>query len=352
MYVEKYVDKRWEMKTLKTLLKVLLAGCCAVFILSILLMPYSTIPVHIKNPDKNTDYVWPSNAKWMKMTEGIAWGKYDEKGYNNAEVIENPDIIVLGSSHMEATNITNEENMTYILNEKIGDRYSVYNMGISGHHLYKVSKYLPVNLELFESTPKAVIIETDSVNIDQKNVDKLLEGNVDFTPSYDTGIIRKLQMVPFLRIVHQNIDSGLLKLFMPEISAKTTSSVKPQEKSSIDEKPYETLLKYIGDIGKEYSTHIIICYHPTGVLNKDGTLSYNCEEYSDVFKKYAEENGITYVNLQSEFEKMYIEKNLVSHGFTTGKVEYGHLNRYGHKKMAEALYETINKLEKEKVICK
>lgn len=340
------------MKTLKTLLKVFLAGCTAVLILSLLLVPYSTIPIHIKNPDMNTDYVWPSNAKWMKMTEGIAWGKYDEKGYNNAKVIDNPDIIVLGSSHMEATNITNKENMTYILNEKIGDRYSVYNMGISGHHLYKVSKYLPVNMELFEKTPKAVIIETDSVNINQSDVDKLIEGKIDFTPSYDTGIVRKLQMVPFLRVVHQNIDGGLLKLFMPETSAEATPVPEVKKDSKVDEKPYETLLRYIGGIGEKYSSHIIICYHPTGSLNADGTLSYNCDEYSAIFQKYAEENGVTFINLQEEFKKMYLEDHVVPHGFITGKVEYGHLNRYGHKKMAEVLFDTINKLEKENVICK
>lgn len=340
------------MKILKNLLKVMLSGCTAVLILSVLLMPYSFTPVHVQNPDKNTDYVWGANAKWMKMTEGIAWGKYDEKGYNNASVIDNPDVIVLGSSHMEATNVKTEENMTFILNEKVGDRYSVYNMGISGHHLYKVSKYLPNNLELFEKTPKVVIIETDSVKIEQKEVDKVLNGKVDFTPSYDTGLIRNMQMVPFFRVVHQNIDSGLLDLFMPDNSSGTAATGTVEENTPIDERPYETLLKYIGDIGKEHSSHIIICYHPTGTLNKDGTLSYDTGEYSEIFRKYCEENDITYVNLENEFQDMYAKEKVTAHGFSTGKVEYGHLNRYGHRRMAEKMAEVINKLEEEKIICR
>ena len=74
------------MKLLKKFLKCILAGIVAVAILSLILIPYSTMPVHVNNPNKNTDYVWSPNAIWSRMTEGISFGKFDNKEIGRAHV--------------------------------------------------------------------------------------------------------------------------------------------------------------------------------------------------------------------------------------------------------------------------
>lgn len=93
------------MKVLKACFKVIAAGLASIVIICGLLFFYCIIPVHEENTRGNTDYVWPSNSIWVNAKEWISFGKNDEKGFNNISVIENPDIIVLGSSHMEATNV-------------------------------------------------------------------------------------------------------------------------------------------------------------------------------------------------------------------------------------------------------
>lgn len=104
------------MKIIKGFGKILFAGILSIIILSLLLCLYSVTPVHIENKKRNTDYVWPANSVWVKMTEGTAYGKFDENGYNNKTVVNNPDIIVLGSSHMEALNVMQDQNASYLLN--------------------------------------------------------------------------------------------------------------------------------------------------------------------------------------------------------------------------------------------
>ena len=46
---------------------------------------------------------------------------------------ETCDDLILGSSHAESMNVMRNENMCALLNEKFDGKYSVYNMGISGH---------------------------------------------------------------------------------------------------------------------------------------------------------------------------------------------------------------------------
>ena len=75
------------------------------------------------------------------MTEGIAHGRFDANGYNNLAVIENPNILLLGSSHMEAVNVNQDENIAFLLANELNGTHSVYNLGISGHNFIKVCKY-------------------------------------------------------------------------------------------------------------------------------------------------------------------------------------------------------------------
>lgn len=107
------------MKFIKGLLKVIASGIVAVAIICGLLCFYDIKPIHKENPKGNTDFVWLPNSIWVKATEGIAFGKFDANGFNNKSVISNPDIIVLGSSHMEAFNVMQNENSAYLLSQKL-----------------------------------------------------------------------------------------------------------------------------------------------------------------------------------------------------------------------------------------
>lgn len=107
------------MKLIKLFTKTALAGITAVASLSLLMCFYSITPVHIENPKGNTDYVWIPNSRWVQMTEGISWGRFDSNGFNNLNVVDEPDIVVLGSSHMEAKNVMQDQNAAYLLAERL-----------------------------------------------------------------------------------------------------------------------------------------------------------------------------------------------------------------------------------------
>ncbi len=339
------------LKALRKGLKIILAGIAAIAILCGLFSVYFLSPIHVANPKGNTDYVWPANARWIQMKEGISWGKYDANGYNNLQVIDNPDILVLGSSHMEATNVMQHETTAAVLNDLLGGRYGVYNLGISGHHFTKVCKYLPVTMELYEQAPDVIIIETDSVSFTRKEVDELLSGEVDVTPSHDSGLMVFLQKLPFFRLGYHQLNGGLLDLLLPEKESETKNASGPQDKNP-DETVYQDLFAYIHDVMEDYDTQVIIFYHPTESIRDDGTLTFSHPAETVLFEACCQENGILFLNMETAFLEMYEQEQKLPHGFTNGEAGVGHLNAAGHACIAQELAKAIAQLEKAGALCK
>ena len=111
------------MKVLRGLFVFVAAAVVSVVIVSLLLCFYSILPVHKANTEGTTDYVWPANSVWVNVTEGVSFGRFDSNGFNNASVVDCPDIIIAGSSHMEATYVMQDENVGFILSEYFKDEY-------------------------------------------------------------------------------------------------------------------------------------------------------------------------------------------------------------------------------------
>lgn len=338
------------MKKVTGFLKMVLAGILAVAILCLIFTPYTFTLIHKSNKGGNTDYIWPANARWFKMTEGISTGKFDSNGFNNLEAIDNPDILILGSSHMEATDVPQGDNLTAVINDIFDGQYRAYSMGISGHTLTKVVNYLPVSMELFENDPKYVVIEISNPVVKQSAVDNIRNGTVSVDPSYDTGIIATLQKFPFIRLVYQQISGGLLKLFMP---SRTPSTPKAQAPDPISEEAYDGMLTCIREAMGDSESRVIIMYHATEILQEDGSVTFDeNKEAVTMFSQKCEEYGFTFLNMTEAFTEMYENEHKLPHGFITGAIGTGHLNTDGHRVMAETLAEVINRLDQEDELCK
>lgn len=334
------------------IIKFLLAGVVAIALLSLILSFYSFLPIHIPNPRGNTDYVWPSGSYYFTTAEGMAYGKFDTNGFNNPSVIESPDVLVLGSSHMEGTNLLQSENVSTVLNDIFenrqggGSAYKAYNEGISGHTLYKVSQYLDPSLSLYDTPPKYVVIETSSVVMTDELASSVINHTVEFTESHSTGLIAALQRVRFFRVLYSNLKNGILKRILPELysSAPATSS----SSIGVDEIDFDALdsyFEYISGIADKYGTKVIIVYHPTETLSEDGGLIFKENLESTAFAEKAAEWGIYYIDLTDAFLKEYDVNHHVPHGFETGKLCKGHLNRYGHKVFAYSVANLITAIE-------
>ena len=338
------------MKPIKTLFKTVLAGLTALAILCVLMLGYYYIPLRENNSKQNTDYVWAKNTPWVSLTEGVSFGMTDADGFINKDVVENPDILFLGSSHTESMNVLQSENMCALLNDKFDGKYSAYNMGISGHTIYKVVQYLNTTLNIYPNAPKYTIIETSDVALTDSAVQQALSGEVKKTKVVDTGLLYQMQKVPYFRMMYHQLDTGMLDMLTDKKKANNaTTNAKPEavEKVEIDEKPYDEMLGYLQKLEKEDNTQIIVMFHPFETINADGSISFAQAECAEIFSKSAQKYDIGFVDMTEDFEKMYYEEHHVPHGFSTGEIGAGHINKYGHAAIADRLYRYIESSEVE-----
>lgn len=328
--------------TILYLLKILVAGLVAVAILSLMLFFVSITPIHLDNPKGNTDYVWLPDSIWVNTTEGISFGRVDSDGFNNEKVIVDPDILLVGSSHMEAKNVFYSQSVSGILSKDFEGTYSVYNVGISGHHFYKACQYLPDNLELYKNSLKYIVVETSDINLTSDKVEETLSHTVEKTPSYAVGLIAKLQKIPFIYGFYKQMDGGLLDILLDRQKPVSSTSV---EDKTVDFAAYERMFEYLQNIEKDGGVEIIIFYHPTEKFDDDGNIVFDSGESLKAFDNAAKKYGIDFIDMTLRFEKTYDEIHKLPHGFVTGEAGKGHLNPVGHKIIADEIYKFITEKE-------
>lgn len=320
------------------------SGLSSLAVLNLIFAFYYRLPSHIDNLQHTSDYVWKAHATWVKMTEGISCGRMDADGFNNQVVIRNPDVLLLGSSHMEATNVWQREHTASLLQAhfaECGLDLAVYNRGISGHHFLKCVKYLNENAKV--ESVKYVVFETSRIAFTADEIRNLFEDKIDFTPSYSTGVLFYLQQLPLFRLLYLQIHDGMLQLFLPqnERSPSAEINVAQTESPETIHTIYEKLFSYINAHAK--GKHIIIFYHPTGTPTVAGNLVYDTNHnYLSAFSAAAQKYDISFIDLTAATDDLWRREHKTTHGFCTGTAFSGHLNRNGHAIAARALADVIS----------
>ena len=93
---------------------------------------------------------------------------------------------------------------------------------------------------------------------------------------------------------------------------------------------------------------IVVAYHPSLSLNKDGTLNINSNpEDVESFSALCSENEIYFIDMSKRFAEEYREKHILPYGFWNTSVGKGHLNTEGHRMFADEIYALIKRIEAE-----
>lgn len=91
---------------------------------------------------------------------------------------------------------------------------------------------------------------------------------------------------------------------------------------------------------------MIIFYQPSTAIDCDGNYVDSTDrEARKLFQSACEANGIIFVDMTDEFKALYEEKHILAHGFVNTAVGRGHLNKYGHRVIAQTLAEKIKEDE-------
>lgn len=323
------------------LVKAITAGIISLILLSLFTILYNNTGVHIENPSGATDYFWKPNQLKTTMSEGFSRLRMDENGFNNAaSEDEDIDILLMGSSHMEAVQVSKYENTGYLLNKALEDK-RVYNIGMSGHTIYHCANNIENAIK--EYNPKDfVIIETATVKLDMQSMEKVLDGTYPHIDSYDKGLLYLIQKsIPAVKTLYKQIDQWR--------TAENTESAahKNGTKFSSGNSDIEILEKFLAKIvSPVYSrgTKLIIFYQPDTRIDSLGNLITETDPIAlAAFEKACEKNGIIFVDMTDSFQNLYRREYTLAHGFSNTAVGEGHLNAGGHRAIAEKLTAVIQK---------
>ena len=353
-------------------IKIIIAGILAVAVLSLIALVYEYTGVHVDNPQKDTDYVWLPGQYKANMTEGFSFLFMDANGYNNTKENEEKaqngiDILLMGSSHVEAVQVASDENMGYLLNQSLPEK-NTYSIGMSGHDIYRVMDNLPYALERF-SPGEYLVMECYDVKLDKGSMLQILDGSGQRIPSYNEGLVAKMQRIPAVKWIYKELSTWnrlekKQKRLAGEAAKKEADNTKVaagdaeiaidgQENNAGDSKLpegyYETLLKFLSICRINCDLQgckPIIFYHPTGMFLQNGYAYFQTEEeYLEAFKRACEENGILFLDMTDVFLEEYEKNHIFPHGFSNTAIATGHLNADGHRMIAEALTKLIEEEE-------
>lgn len=327
-----------ENKNIQLFEKVIVSLAIAFLVLNILSFFYYKIPVHNTNDDGSTDYVWDKNSLYIRTDEGIGFGKTNNEGYMNINDYDGDvDILLMGSSHMEAQNVPIEKNVASLLNKSIPE-LETYNIGVSGHSLKVIFNNLDDALNKYK--PKYAVLEISNLLLSDDYINNVLSGNVDEIESSSNKIVIFLQRFPFLRLVYSQID---------KFNSGEEYSVNDYSEETIDYEPnydlMNELVKYAKNIGDKYNAKLIIMYHPPLSINKDGEMIINTKTVSNKFSDICKENDVCFVDMTNRFLKEYQDNYIVPKGFNNTAIAYGHLNEEGHRMIADELTKVLKEMK-------
>lgn len=225
-------------KVVRWILKAGIAGVVSLIILSAITIAYSHSGVHVSNETSATDYKWESHQFRSNMTEGFSWLRMNGDGFNNSfEIAEskNMDILLVGSSHMEAVNVAKNRNVGFLLNESF-EELTTYNIGVSGHTIYQCVNNLP-NAISYYNPEKYIIIETEKMR-------SALENKMEHLSSHDSGLMYTVQkyipcFLPLYRELGNWMSSSITEVNAGRVSDRDFIEI------DIDETYRETLNGFI-----------------------------------------------------------------------------------------------------------
>lgn len=339
-------------KITEILFKCIIAGIISITLLSMFSLIYYNPPIAIQQPDLITNFKFKENSNWSYMLEGFGHGKTDKLGYNNAYYMDcsNPDIVFVGSSHLEALQVPQEDNCVYLLNEKFDkdtlphNDFKCLNLGVSAHAFEVSLSNFEYVIDKYKEA-KYIVIETSNVEFSPTMLDEIAEAKFH-APEEEKSFIEKMALkVPYFRLLYKKINEAT--------AAKKEVVVATNDFNNNDINVYidkmNVILNKVAKLSAENNIKPVVLMHQRFWKDSDGNIiTENKEMYINAFKECCENTGIKVIDVTKPMIDRYKTNFDFSYGFSNTSPGEGHLNKTGHRIIAEEVYQSINEMEENK----
>lgn len=289
-----------------------------------------------------TTAIWNPGTTYIQGMEGYGIYKVDKRGYLNPEFeMAEIEYLTVGASHSQGKEVLYGNRYTDLLNAKNGaNKY--YTVSQDGMFFPQIVTGFSAIVSEFPNV-KGIIIEIGGTWFEGEVLQKSLKQR-DFKEeecgenlwkglSLNSKLKAKVkEYTPFLSIAKKQLQL-----------VESKQKIKKEDKKKIDLAEYEIYLNCILEKMKEiYQGDIIIAYHPLVSLQKSGEMLILEEETDKIFEKCCEMNEIKFINMSTAFIEAYEKEYVVPYGFMNTTMGTGHLNKYGHRIMADEIWKALN----------
>lgn len=303
--------------------------------------------------DRATDKVRRPGAWTSQAKEGAGIHRMDANGYNNPTDAADGAIAILmmGSSHTEGFNVPAGENAARRLEAlwQAGGRSGrAYNIGISSHTFPHNAANLPRALARFAPSDY-VIIETDSVMFSRTVIDAAMADDMPRLRATDVPLPAIVSDRPLVKQLYKQYKALKYKRADDEDDGAAAAQDLPELSPELQKAYRVALAAWFAKMRSQAEaagTTLIIYYHPRLTPNMDGSLAFHTSQTClDAFSAACADAGVIFVDMTQPFADAYQTAHILPNGFANTAMGEGHLNRDGHRLVAEALYRAIIEAE-------
>ena len=248
---------------------------------------------------------------------------------------------------MEALNVPEDKNCVYLLNEMFDkdgvedNNFKCLNLGISGNFFETTASNYEYIADKFKGS-KYVVIEVFNAKYSSDVLDQIIENKFHAPMERKGFIYESLQRVPFFRLMYKKINETA------SVKAGNVGNAPIENQSDMGSytEKMNIILDEISTLSAENNITPIILMHERFWEDKDGNIVMETDEdYKKAFKDCCDENGIKVIDVSSNMVSKYKETSQLPYGFSNSAPGEGHLNKTGHRIVAETVYEYINGME-------
>jgi len=234
----------------------------------------------------------------------------------------------------------------YLINKKYerDDQFLLYNIGSSGNALINIAATYSEALDYFQPRRYAIIETRDLPQYsDLKNFETFKGALLNHFEN--KLIVFVSEHILSLRWIILNLQQGLR-------GRQNREDIETNQKEGWNDENVDRLRKFLGrfsELSRVRDVQPILFYHPRFTLNTDGSASLDSNPKDvELYRTECEKQGIVFLYLGDRFMREYEEKNVLPYGFWNTLPNTGHLNKDGHRMVAEELCKVIERLEEER----
>lgn len=325
----------------------LIQWCCALaigFLIMNAVMFFYNRQVGIYNTANGVSLaVRRPGAIMVHGTEGYSVSRVDNNGFVNVgSDLAEDYVLIMGASHTVGAEVPPDSRYTSLVNAHFsGDSQlmTAYSIAYNANYFPTMVKHFKAAVDQYPDA-SAYFMEVSNTFYSAQEIENGLD-QIEYNPAHSAEYFNNMSLYKKAR---QFLREMVPMYGMIKSQAATAQKNKSTgtTRSELDLPEYEAAFqKALALIRSETDKPIVLLYHPETKLMPDGTLAAPEDIFWNALSSLSAQNGIDVIDCTDAFIDNYLETRTVPYGFANTTMSAGHMNKVGHRIMAEKMIEYI-----------